>query len=84
MSEPQNAKLTVLGQKRGFCQALNKTLVSATDVLAALQFVCVTFLEKGQSRTVISHRPAGPNGSALSTNAPNERSAVGGQEGRLC
>lgn len=46
MSEPQNAKVTVLGQKHGFCQALNKTLVSASDTLAALQFVCDIFGER--------------------------------------
>lgn len=30
-------------QKHVFCQALNKTLVSATDMLSALQFVCDIF-----------------------------------------
>lgn len=43
MSEAQTAKVTVPGQKHVFCQALNKTLVSATDMLSALQFVCDIF-----------------------------------------
>lgn len=45
--------------------------------------LCVTFLEIGQSHTVISQRPAGSSSSALSTNSPNNRSAVGGHEGNL-